>query len=545
MPTRCIAVSILFFSLLLAASAAQAESARLECSVGYGSYAVPRRWNPLYVKSDKALNSGRIEVRRLDREGKPLSLETFPYNESVRLECPIFMEENCVSIEVSLKTGAHTLASSKIELWQKVFPGHVALQVGMPSAVQRSLASLLMPGEPVQVVSVRAQDLPGLALDYDSVSAVMMSDPGASLSPAQAQAMRAWIAGGGRLVITGAHSAEKSILSSFGDRFVPDGAGAFGFGRIAAFRAEASELPRMDLDRSLRSAIALKPYGIQTRLTASSAFPSGMAMPASDDDIDRPGSILAIGLILWAGAVSALFFIHKRKLLYLFGISLLFSIAAIPVSLSIDRSWRRGGDGAVRLLALPEASGFLAKAEFSMFPAEAGSMPLGMTAWKLDLGFDVSEKGHIAPDAVASWSHLSWKPRFIVQADGKGRIHLAGFLPQLIADAPGLSQLFGELALADGVPRPLKRAWQGSLVYYSSESGLWYQWNHLAWRWIESGNCPPRFQGQEAWLRHVASQAGVRGAFAGLDSFKEMRFSIQGATMTKAAWAMPRAAGGL
>jgi hypothetical protein len=537
MPSRRKGYAIAFLILVLGAAAAQAESARLECSIGFGSFTVPRRWIPLYVRCDKPLDSGRIEVRRLNREGAPLSVETFPYRDSVRLECPVLMEEDCVAVLVSLKTGSHTLAESRLGLWEKLFPGHIILQAGMPSAVQRSLSSILLPDEPVQLVSVRAQDLPALVLDYDCVSALMLSDPGDSLNPSQVQALRAWVSGGGRLAVTGAHPAGESLFDSFGRRVEPGSPQAFGFGRIASFREEAPDLPRPELDRLIRSAMALKPFGAEPKESSSSVFPIEMALAPSGDNLIRPGSALAISLIIWAGAVCGVFLVRKRKLLYLVGLSLLCSIVAVPASLYVDRSWRRGGDGAVRLVALPEASGFLAVAEFRLPSAQERTTPLGMSAWRLDLGFDISEKGAIKPEEAPTWAHESWKPRFIVQSNGPGRLRLAGFLPQLIGDGPGLSALFGELKADGGAPLPLKHSRQSPLAYYSSENGLWYLWNHLKWRWYGSGSCPQDFQKQEAWLKQLASYPGARGVFAGLDSFKAMSFSLQGAQANEAAWA--------
>lgn len=544
MTERRIAIAIAFLSFALCAAAARAESARLECTAGFGSYTVPRRWIPLFVRCDKPLDSARVEVRRLGRDGAALSVETFPYRDGVRLECPVLMEEECVAVRVSLKTGSHTLAESRLELWQKLFPGHIILQAGMPSAVQRSLSSILLPEEPVQAVSIRVQDLPSLALDYDCVSALVLSDPGDSLTPSQAQALRAWVSGGGRLVLTGAHPEGKSLFDSFGRRVEPGSPEGYGFGRIASFREEAPDLPRMDLDRRIGDALALKPYGAEPKVSSSSVFPVGMSLAPTGDNLARPGSALAVSLIVWAVAVCGVFIVRKRKLLYLVGVSLLCVVAAIPASLYVDRGWRRGGDGAVRLFALPEASGFLAVAEFRLPSAEARTTPLGMSAWRLDLGFDVSEKGAIMPNEAPTWTHESWKPRFLVQSNGPARLRLAGFLPPLVGDAPGLSVLFGELASSGGVPRSLKHARQTPLAYYSAESGLWYQWNHLAWSWRGSGACPADFQGQEGWIKQLASTPGARGAFAGLDSFPAMGFSLQGAPENDAAWARLDAAEG-
>lgn len=539
-PGKPFATALIVIILATASSGASAESARLECSLGFGSYAVPRRWIPLYVRGDKSVDPGRIELRRLDAAGKTLSVETFPYRESARLECPVLMDESCASLAVTLRSGPHVLAESRLRLWDKVFPGHIILHSDMPSAVQRVLSSFLLPEEPVQLVSVKPRDLPGQALDYDAVSVIMMADPGPSLSPSQAEALRAWIAGGGRLVVTGARQGENGVLASIDPSFGSSGTSSFGRGRVTAFRAEASELPRASLARSLEAAVELRQYGREPRLSQGTMFPIEQGSGFPDARSGLPNSPLVILLILWAGAAVAVSFVHKRRLSYLLAVSLACTALAVPVGLYLDRSWQRGAESSVRLLALPGSAGFLAEAGFRLPSSDRKSfIPLGMTAWGLDLGFDVSERGRIAPRETPEWRHESQKSRFSLHSGGESNIRLSAFLPPLVIRDTGLPALFGELALADGKPAPLKRTRQGPLAYFSADDGLWWKWDHYAWRWIESGNCPQEFSSQEEWLRAAASLSGGEGLFFGTDRLRAAPFFLQGGALDEALWAMP------
>jgi hypothetical protein len=520
--------------------AAWPESARLECTLGFGSFSVPRRWIPLYVRGDKELDSGRVEIRRKDREGRVLSLETYAYRSASRLECPVLMDEDCASLNVSLRSGSHVLAESELRPGEKVFPGHIALCAGMPSAVQRSLSGLLEPKEPIQVVAFKPGELPGIVLDYDCVSLLATADPGLSLSPSQTQALVAWVAGGGRLMLTGVKAEGKSILSAFGLGAARDSVMAYGLGRVAAFMTEASDLPRMGLDDALRSAVGLQPYGKDRRVVAGRVFSRDYPPPIPDSDTAKPASPLAISLIIWAGAMSSLFFVRKRRFAYLCVLCLVSTALAVPCGLLLDSAWHRGARCALRVLALPEASGVLADAAFrvSSTPHFAEN-PIGPAA----IGFDVSETGRIRADGAPGWKHLSWKSRFSLNSGGRGRLEVTGYLPNLVVEGTGMEEAVASFSLESGLPRAADPGRRGPLAYYSAVSDTWWLWRPTARLWARTEDAPPDFAPCAAWLESLPAQMGKPGVLAGIDRFESMRFGLGGASFDSAVWASPFGAG--
>ncbi len=66
-------------------------------------------------------------------------------------------------------------------------------------AISAVVAARIASGGSMRVAYVRSSQLPAMTAVYDSVSCLVLADRELALTPAQAQAIRAWVSGGGRL----------------------------------------------------------------------------------------------------------------------------------------------------------------------------------------------------------------------------------------------------------------------------------------------------------------------------------------------------------
>src|SRR4030042_3118712 len=171
------------------------ENQQFEIKYGFGGYSVPGYWAPLYIKVNQEIKSGRIEIERKNNSNT-FSKEIFPCSKNNTIECPILFDENISSIIIRLFSYNELLIERTINIDEKIFPGHIILTNGMNSKIQQSIAHSLFPEEPIQVVPINLEDLPSVGFNYDSISALVISDPGILLTPSQINALKYWIAGG-------------------------------------------------------------------------------------------------------------------------------------------------------------------------------------------------------------------------------------------------------------------------------------------------------------------------------------------------------------
>ena len=182
----------------------------LSVTAGYEGYVVPGRWTPLTIEVTGTMD-GWVQVARL-HQGLPVVTEEYRCrveDETRRLLIPVFVEETGSRLEVRLVEGGKVLGRVEVDLLAKVFPGHLILTVNLPAwhrqtPPQHGVGPVLSSArgqEPVLVIPVEFSALPGSALAYDGVSALVVNGDLAVLNPLQAQALRAWLAGGGSLLL--------------------------------------------------------------------------------------------------------------------------------------------------------------------------------------------------------------------------------------------------------------------------------------------------------------------------------------------------------
>ena len=112
----------------------------------------------------------------------------------------------------------------------------------MNSIIQQSISHALFPEESIQVKSINLEDLSSIGLNYDCVSAIVLSDPGITLTPAQINALKFWIAGGGQFVIFNLLPDPDSIINKLGGKIIPEDNYLkieSGYGKIFAFYEDA------------------------------------------------------------------------------------------------------------------------------------------------------------------------------------------------------------------------------------------------------------------------------------------------------------------
>ena len=504
---------ILAACLLLSAQDGETAGVRIAATLGYGGYVVPGRWVPLRVQVSGAPASARLEVCRA---GSPV--ETFPYRaqETCRIECPVFIDETGGLIEVRLAAGRHVVAKRVLDTTARIFPGHLVLAVNIAAPVQQAISRALMPGETVAVVGIDPADLPRQALAYDGVNGLVATDPGAVLSPAQTQALRSWLAGGGRMVLCRARPAGTSIVAGM-DLPAATAGGEAGLGGVII-----NETDPVDQADRWREMLALVPYARTARLTAGKCFPDDVLPP------DRPGRPRELPLVL--GAWAAAFFLagllagRRKALLYLLPVTLLSTLAAIPAGHRLACDWRRGATVRTRAVILPAGGEILVNTRIDLGPHEAKDAVLSPSPWGASVRLGRIEEGWIRPRAVPSavWRHGPASPVFSVRSGGSADLNLVGCLPASPGSEAGFLVEPAKVARWDG------RQWRERMI--SPGGGD-------SWRDIEGS---PRWLGDdEGWLTALAQRIPAASWLVGRGPLPGLALAVQGSPSNSSCWVRP------
>ncbi len=501
----------------LAARPGLAAGALLSADLGFGGYVVPGRWMPLAVTISGASESARVEiVRGGERPGGTVveSLPCPPPGGGNRVEYPVFAEETGSAVTVRLVAGDQILASQSFQTSAKVFPGHLVLAVALPAAAQQALGRILLPGEPVLAVERSLAELPSIPFGYDGVSGLVMADPGPVLNPAQTKSIRAWLAGGGRLVLCAARPGADSLAALFLPVDRPAaGAGPMavrlGLGRLVLVEREPSALGLEEWRRLL----SFPPYAQDVRLTASRCFPRGQTPQASIPGLPRVYLWILGG---WAGTFLVLGLLPRRKgLICLFLLTIIVACAAVPAGTWLMRAWRRGVATRTRAVILPEDGGILIGTRVELIKAGAWELhgvqgsPWGAT---ISLGQD---RGFLSPRSGLLWRHHAPVSPYVVQSAGPAYLNLAGWTPPLPPDDP----------LETREPKVL---WDGKM-----------------WRRYRDGGgqdreqCPAWLRGESDWLAALAKLAPGCQWLIGQGRLPGLELAVQGSPGGEACWAEP------
>lgn len=408
---------VFFFLLALgpAAAGCPAAAERIRAELGFAGYVVPGRWVPLRL--DVGGGAWTVEIAGG-------AVEEYRARPGERLECAVRFAEDGGAAEMRLIADGRVVSRQSLHPGRSAFPGHLVLASGVPGGVQRAVEAALQPAEPVRVAPVEPDRFPGVALNYDAVSAIILEDPGPILNPAQVRAIRAWLTGGGRMVLLAPRPGEDGLLSLLlpGEkavRFASTTALPVGLGRLVLLRETTND------PESWREILALTPYAQSFRLSASRAFDQDepFAAPAAADPPKEPAAVLAV----WASLAGILGAAARRRPLLAF---LIFTAAAgaaaVPVGRWLDRRWQRGVGVHARAVILPDDGGTLV--EFRLIPGAAGPFQQGGPRppdWGANLGLGQAGTGVYG----GAERTLRWRQGRPAALAASADARLTGYLP--------------------------------------------------------------------------------------------------------------------
>lgn len=442
----------LFFTVVfcLLIQALPAAGVVLTVTAGYEGYVVPGRWAPLEIEVTGVMD-GWVQITRL-REGLPAVTEEYRCrveDDTRRLLIPVFAEETGSRFEVRLVEDGKVLGRVGLDLLEKVFPGHLILTVNLPAQHQHTVGPVFSSAhghEPVLAIPVEFSALPGSALAYDGVSALVVSGDLEVLNPLQVQALRTWLAGGGSLLLfptQGCVEAEAdgrqtdvwSGPAAAGVYGIPTGETEegweirrYGRGRIICAQAQDSGQPVTTVD--WQRLLALESYPRPLRLTPGLVFREG-EIPrffGENEGITLVPLMIVLALLFLGGLAVAGIFYKKKTAVALLTYVAVTTLLAVPVGRWLAGNWQRGVIIYTRAVLLPEDTGVLIDTVIR-FPESTWKTPV--SPWGATLALGETAQGAINREGTGEtfWRHDSLQPSFFAKAGDAKHLHLTGLLP--------------------------------------------------------------------------------------------------------------------
>jgi hypothetical protein len=505
-----------------------AEQARAGFRFGNGGRVAPLRWNPLFVSMELPPERGRVEIRVL-RYGAPPASESYPLDSSGRAECPVFMDGDVEAVEATLREGNRVLGRERIDPWKDAFPGHIVLTSGLSTGARMAIAGVLLPLEPVHVAALASADFPGAAVDYDGASAVVLEGDALSLNPAQRDALRAFIAGGGVLVLAGPrperfNAIDPGLLASV--RGGPSA--AFGSGRIVLLERGPGFASDSRGAEFWKGILRLGPFETSRRLTVSGFMGAGADAEASkkekSGDAGTGGAPdgIAIAIAAWAAAASALLAVKRRRIAVVAAASALSFIGLWAAGGAFDRAWRRGVAADVRLIALPGGSGVIADLRLRMRTGGSpDSKPGAFSPRMARIALEDAEGGAMDPVLPFQWRHEFRLPYLSVVSADSASLRMAGVLPAAV--------LSGAAAADEGSPEFAESIRSGACVVLGKDG-----------EFRSGGGSMPSWSAERmGWMRSVAEAFRGQDIAFGFDTMPALGFTVQGAPPGRVLWARP------
>jgi hypothetical protein len=532
--------AIALIACAAAAAPCPAAPLRLSASLGFGGTVVPGRWNPLWARCDGDPGAAEIEVVLRSEDGTAIGTESFPCRDGLRVECPVMVDERLGSVSVRLASSGEILAEEKLPARSRLFPGHVVLVCGELFDDELAISRALYPAEPVQAVSASLADLPSRGLDYDAVSAIALRDPGRALTPAQRDAMAAWIAGGGRLAVTEPRKAGDSLVGMLAeDGAAPPSVLILGLGSIALVGEAPAAAGPAAAERRWRAALALSPYGQKERLTASRVFKSGADSFSKGPESSRAELALLVALALWAGV--AIFAARNRRK------SLVPVVAAAAASLAfalagaagLDSMLMRWASVSERALVLPGEGFALASIGVRASFGDARRDFLGVAAVRgLEIEYGRLERGLMESSdrAPFAWKHALSRTALSLRSSSRDSLDLAGVLePEALVDP-----LFPAGAPRDAFPNGGSGLGPDARLAVSGAIPGDPSWLVLhEGRWIAEGS-PPSWLGPDAaWIASLRALAPDLPFLVGRSRSPAPGMRVGGSASRDLLWAMP------
>ena len=176
-------------------------------SVGWGGQYVVGRWTPVVVPvSVHDQSPVQLELTATDPDGNRVSfLSPEVTLEPGARQLEGMIKVGCLDGQVGIRLGRETSLNAipgRTDWLQLPLKSSTRLIVivGEPSGYSFE-SNPTTAGRAVKIVKAKSDELPSNPLAYDSVSSLVIAG-GAVLTPAQSDAIRQWVLGGGRLVIS-------------------------------------------------------------------------------------------------------------------------------------------------------------------------------------------------------------------------------------------------------------------------------------------------------------------------------------------------------
>ncbi len=508
--------------LLLALLCPPASAARLEATLGFGGYAVPGRWNPLWIRCDGAAASAKLLVVRETAGGRAIGRESFGLPAGGRVECPVWAADGLESVSVRLASADGILAELRLSATSRIFPGHLVLACGLSARARLAIASVLLPSEPLQAVAVAEGDLPSNGLDYDGVSAAAIGDSGAGLSPAQREALLAWIAGGGRLVVFSARPGKDSLLGSLS---LGESASSYGLGSIVRITRDLAAEGGVAAWRPL---LALEPYGRAPRISASSVATGSRAGGNPDEAARKARLALLVAVAAWLAATAGAAVLGRGRRGS--GALAIATVAAISLALvlagrpALDRALMRGATARAVAIVLPESGSVLVSASVKgPVPSEAFAWTAIRARLPLAVAYAAGSEG-----GSAEWAHGLPRAAFSPLSTG--------------GDDLALSAVLGRRAMAGStMPAPplIDSPYAMAFIEAGAANPWWIKMPGA--RWEKIAETPSWLQEEARWLLGLREGRPGLSFVVGKGDAPSLGLSVAGGPLQELCWTVPLA----
>jgi len=429
-------VLLIFCCLLCGSQQVMAARIQVSSTLGFQGYVLPGRWNPMFVEvkggSHYKPEKLTLELIKQDvyKEDPNRAVETFPLRLSgalSRTQIPIYINESGNIIHIRIKSGRQILSEESIDSRTRVFPGHIILTSGLSSSMQQAISRSLLPREPVHTARVDPLDLPVHSLNYDGVSALVLTDQGAILNSAQIEAVRTWLAGGGKLILCNPRPAPEGMFSAL----IPEPKinitqifkTRFGLGQVITLPLAVLR----DDPVFWQELLDLKYFEDTRRLTAGQIFGSSRFGEVQTlQGKVKSGFELKIIILVWVlTGLAIAYFLNFRRSRLRFLALLIFTVFSLIVVFPVGRwasaLWYRGVPVRTQALLLPHGGGVIFTSNILI--------QKGSPAWNLQVKLSESEQGEINVKAAwSSWEHLLTTYNGILQTGSEKELNITGVL---------------------------------------------------------------------------------------------------------------------
>ncbi len=514
---------------------------QFEIKFGFGGYSVPGYWSPLYIKINQDIKSGKVEIERKNNANVFLK-EVFPLSKNNTVECPILYDENINSVVVRLFSENELLIERTINIDEKIFPGHIILTNGLNSRIQQSIAHSLFPDEPIQVVPISLENLPSVGLNYDSITAVVITDPGILLTPSQINALKYWIAGGGQVVVFNLLSETDSIISKLSGKILSDDKYLIfgsGYGKIIGFYEDVMSSGIAYDSSEWQKLLGLKPFGQNPRLTAAKILRQEDNILRIKFNYSSLRIMIFICVLSWALIFFILLFFTKRNILILSIFTLITLIVFIPFGNYFKKKWQGGAAYLNRIVVLPGNNGFLINSRL-WFP-NIYSNDFNLMGIKIDFG--ISEKAFLSPRAKNSGFlvHKINIPDYVLKKGTNEFIDIVSYQPfdkinkEFLKNIPAGNRF-------DGIP-DIKN------IYFQEQKNLvlvkgknrdleWWYWDINNHKWKREKENPVWLNNDLEWIMNIKKNRSDVDLLIGFDNIDGINIKLQGELCPRTLWVM-------